>query len=433
MPLRFRAPYIPRLNQPRPGVVRAPAAGRGRGAVGIGGVDLTPTGNPGVDLVKAINATMQQNRQNAVANQILNTQNPPRAGLVGAGVNPATGQANVLPAHLNTLGSAPQTGGLGELQMRQAMQQQDLADQLQRARLASEIALARQRSIASRGNVAPGGSGSQWRQSLQSGQPGQPAQPGQPGQPGVRSGKAGKAAAYVPNSGDVQNDPATDDMTKIAADFNATYGGGSGGKGQGPNLFSKFASNISNLRPDGKGNLVLTDPNGNPITDKDGLPSYSIPAKDATYWQRRVNAARARSGLGYLGDLEGTNPNSGQPAGSMVNPVAVDDNLTLRSLPNNTYFRASDGSVHQKVPQATQPQEGVQQAAPAQSAAPAPDDEQAAEEQAAQEDTETSAPEEEDTSEEAVSQSDEQRRAMLAQAMQQPGAGTLYPVQDVFS
>src|SRR5215468_8914749 len=134
MALKYRAPWIPRLYQPRPAAIRAPAVGRGRGAVGTGGLDASSTGNIGGDIIKAIGNQIQMNRMNAVANQILNTQNPPRAAWVG-GTAPSAG--------VSTAGTAPQAGGFGELQMRQQVQQQDLADQLQRAKLASEIALAR--------------------------------------------------------------------------------------------------------------------------------------------------------------------------------------------------------------------------------------------------------------------------------------------------
>jgi hypothetical protein len=83
----------------------------------------------GGDIVQGIANIIQQNRQNAIANQILNTQNAPRAGLVAPGVNPQSGAANVIPAGVSTAGTAPQTGGTLELAMRNEQAKQDLANQ----------------------------------------------------------------------------------------------------------------------------------------------------------------------------------------------------------------------------------------------------------------------------------------------------------------
>jgi len=421
MPLRFRAPYIPRLYPTRPVATRAPAAGRGRGAVGPGGIDASSTGNIGGDIVKAIGNQIQMNRMNAVANQILNTQNPPRAAWVG-GTAPAAG--------VPTTGSAPQTGGFGELQMRQQVQQQDLADQLQRAKLASEIALARQRSIASRGNVVSGGSGSRWRQSLG---PGQPGQPTQPGQPSARPGKAGKPAGYVPGSGDVENDSSTDNFSQIRADFDAQHGKGS---------FDTFTRNMGNVQDDGKGNLVLQDQNGKTL--------FSIPKTDAPYWTQRYNAARVASGQGYLGDLPaGQNPNSGQPGGSQVNPFAPKSNLEVRSLPYGSYMidpQSGQLTIKQRPSQGSQAPAQANQAPAQQQAAPATEqasDEAAAEEEAAKEDQPEQPDEASASANQATAQPDQvaqtdqdeeearRRQAMLSLAMNQPGAGTLYPAQDL--
>jgi hypothetical protein len=315
-------------------------------------VDLTPTGNPGVDLVKAINAAKIQGAQNALANQILNTQMPPRAGLVAPGVNPQTGQANVLPAGLPTVGTPPQSGGMGELQLRQQLAQQGLANQLKQAQIARELALTRS---ATTGRGTGQGSAAGWAANLGGG-----GQGGQGGR-GAQGGRGGKPAAYVAGSGDVTNDPGTDNFDQIRADADAQYGKGA---------FDTLTKNLSNLRPDGKGNMVLMkprmdtsdsanpkpmlDPNGNPVMepvlDKNGLPAYSIPATDAQYWGERYNATRIRQGQGYIGNLTGINPNSGEPGGTQANPVRVDNNLTLRSLPFNTWMLMDDGSVRQKQP-----------------------------------------------------------------------------------
>jgi hypothetical protein len=247
---------------------------------------------------------------------------------------------------------------MGELQMRQQLEQQNLADALQRAKIAHMISLTASRGPVGQGNAA------QWRANLGGAQPG--VQPGV--QPAGRGGaRGGKPAPYVPGSGDVQNDPSTDSFDQIRADFDAQHGAGS---------FNAFTKNMGNLMDDGKGNLVVgksaPDPNDPsktiqvPATDKNGLALFSIPKTDAPFWTNRYNAARIRSGQGYVGNLpDGINPNSGQPSGSQVNPIAVNDSLTLRSLPFNTWMQIQnpDGSVsvRQKLPQAVSG--GGQQAA----------------------------------------------------------------------
>ena len=392
MPLRFRAPYIPRYFP------RGAARGAGRAAAqrpfAGGPADTSSTGNVGGDIVKAINNTITQNRQNALANQILNTQNPPRAGLVAPGVNPATGQANVIPTGVSTTGTAPQTGGVGQLQFQGQMNQQALADQIQRAKLATEMAKV------PRGVNPGGGSGnaSRWRTS---GQPG--GQPG--GQP--PQGKAGKPTAYVAGSGDVENDANTDNFGQIQTDFDAQHG-----KGQ----FAAFSKNLQNLRPDGQGNLVLMKPPADdswkqtnpgdplqgwtPIQGKNGLNAYSIPQSDAPFWTNRLNAARIRGGQQYLGNLpDGVNSGSGVASGqSQINPIQIpaqNPNLFLRSMPMGTWLKFPDGSVHQKVPNPTtqqqQPTEqaSVQPTSETSDTSDAQDQERAAEEQVQEEDAST--------------------------------------------
>src|SRR4029077_8732712 len=117
MPARIQPnrPYYPRYYLPR----RAPQStgggggggkGGAKGALG-GGIDTTPTGSIGGDIIKAIGNTIQQNRQNAAANQIMNTQPPPRAGLVAPGVSPTPGAPNVIAPGTAITGTPPQSGG----------------------------------------------------------------------------------------------------------------------------------------------------------------------------------------------------------------------------------------------------------------------------------------------------------------------------------
>jgi hypothetical protein len=334
MPIRIQPnrPYYPRYYLPR----RAPqptgggGKGGGKGAFG-GGVDTSSTGNIGGDLAKAVINTMLQNRQNAVANQIMNTQTPPRAGAVGPVVDPTTGQitSNITP----TVGTAPQTGGMGELQMRQQMQQQDLADQLQKAKIASELALAAQRTGKGGGGGGGGGGGNaaRWQQYLGGGQGGGSAAAGK---------KAGKPASYEPGSIDANTDPNADKFPVVQADFDAQYGKGA---------YAKVAPRLGNVVPDDKGNYVVQDDKGNTIV--------SLPPSDANYWLARVNAARVRSGQQPMltDKFPSANPNSGQPAGTEVNPYKPANQLEARSLPYNSFFvDPNSGQVGQKLPEEKQ-------------------------------------------------------------------------------
>jgi hypothetical protein len=123
-----RAPYIPRYGYGR-GQAGQPAPGAFEGGQKFGG-----------DIVQGIANIIQQHRMNAVANQILNTQNAPRAGLVAPGVNPQSGQANVIPAGVSTAGTAPAAGGILELAMRNQQAKADLANQ--QAQLANALKMA---------------------------------------------------------------------------------------------------------------------------------------------------------------------------------------------------------------------------------------------------------------------------------------------------
>jgi hypothetical protein len=347
MPARIQPnrPYYPRLRFPyqsrgvQPRVGGGGGKGGAKGALG-GAIDATPTGNVGGDIVKAIANTIQANRQNAAANQILNTQTPPRAGAVGPVVDPGTGQ--VTGGITPTIGTPPQTGGAGELQMRQQMSQQDLADQLQKAKIASELALAQKRTGQGGGGRGGGGGGGgaaggggggnarRWKDYLGGGQ----------GAGNVPGGtKAGKPT-YEPYSIDAETDSRADAFPHIQADFDAKYGKG---------MYQKVVPNLGNATPDAKGNIVVNDAKGDPLV--------TLPPQEATYWQNRFNAGSVAVGHPTVGQLSGgINPNSGQPPGTQVNPVKVENNLQLRALPYDTWIQGPDGSVTQKKPLA-QPQD----------------------------------------------------------------------------
>jgi len=285
---------------------------------------------------------IQGARMDAVANRLMNTAAPPRAGLVDPGVNPATGQPNTIGANVPTAGTDPITGGVAEMKLRDAFAQSALKQEGQRALIAKRLGAT--------GSGTMPGSGSRWKAFLSGGE-------GSGGVTGQSKGRGGKASAYVAGSGDVENDPGTDNFGQIQTDVDAQYGKG---------MYTKLVHNLGNMRPDGKGNMVLMkppeedyvpdpnkpDPNQGwtPVTDKNGVNTYSLPIQDANYYMQRYNAARVAAGQEPLGALSGTNPNSGKPAGQdPANPVKYGSQLELRSLPYGTWTLGPDGQVRQKL------------------------------------------------------------------------------------
>lgn len=341
------------------------AAGRGgRGALG-GAVDTTPTGNVGADIVKAINATMIQNRQNAAANALMN-QGP--TGQPGGGITqnlgqlPSDGGPQDLTMPANTglgpnVGSLVHTGGTGELAMQQQLNQQNLADQVQRAKVGAQLALTNQRLGLGGGRGGGGGGGggggtgnaNRWQQYLAQGGDG-----GQGSQNVPRGTKTGKPAAYQPFQYDAATDPRADSFNNVAADFDSQFGKG---------MYGKVVPNLANVQPDDKGNYVIpsgkVDKDGNPV----GPPLLTLSPNDANYWINRLNASRVAAGQQPIGPpAPGANPQSGQPAGTETNPYKPGDNLGLRALPYNSYvIDPQTGQTVQKLPLPKQPQGGQPQ------------------------------------------------------------------------
>lgn len=311
MPTRIqpnRPVYITRPVLPR----AASQARGGRGAVPPGGVDTASTGNVGGDLARAIANVMIQNRQNAVANQLMNIRNPPRAEWVG-GAAPAAG--------VPTAGTAPQTGGMGELQVQDQIRQEEsearkqaLADRLTEARIAAA-------------NRPPDEETRQAKLRYLEARTKKLSEPGKPGKPGK----------YEPGSIDPMTDPNADKLPHVAADFDATFGNGS---------FAKVAPNLANATQDEKGNYLITNAKGDVI--------MTLPPDKAQYWFSRYNAGLVASGQQPImqDKFPTANPNSGKPAGSETNPYKPSNQLEARSLPYNSFFvDPGTGQIGQKLPE----------------------------------------------------------------------------------
>lgn len=280
---------------------------------------------------EAIIKGQQQQAQDAAANQLMNQQdasamakatptyegadpNDPDPDPTGL-IDPTTG------ADVSDL-NATHTGGLAEYKLRQQFQQNQLNDQISQAKAQDYAARASgtgryaPKPVPGARTVTGGGSSSAW---IQGG--------GQGGQ-GGGTNRSGKPQPYQANSSDIENDPTSDDPTKIATDFDATYGQ----KG----LYSKFMAGISsgNVVADQKtGNYTLVDP-------KTGNPIASISGSDAATWVKRINASRNKQGMSALSvpnPLTGAYPNSTEKPGTINNPYVANSNLDFRSVPYDSY------------------------------------------------------------------------------------------------
>ena len=296
-------------------------------------------------LIGAFADAINQAKQNKIANQLM--ANQAISAQPGAGV---TQDLGTLPADTSapsdftlpdstspvgneddTVGSLMPSGGVAEMQMRQAAAKEDLETQIKKAQLAK---LLNPQAGAGRGGgsgaASPwlgGGNASSWM--------GQGAGAGGKRGAGAGAGRTTKPEPYEPGSIDANTDPSADDFSKVRADFDNVYG---------KNMYDKFQANFSNLAPDEKGNF--------PIIGKDGTPIATVPGSDAPYWLNRNNAARVQQGLSTIGPLPpGANPTSGKPSGSQENPIPVTNNLQLRALPFGTWITdPTTGQKKQKQP-----------------------------------------------------------------------------------
>lgn len=302
-------------------------------------------------------------KQNQVANQLMNTQDAPRAALVSPGVAPGStddttfdssqvaagdpdpdpistaissgGTPNVIDPSINTAGTAPATGGVAELKTRQDFQADQLDQAYKKAQLANLLAesqgtgrYAKRATPAPQGVNIQGGSSSRWLQNA----PSDGSAPGGYGGPSRAGGgsRAGKPAPYVGGTGDAENDDSLDDPNKVAADFDAAQGGKKG-------TYAAFLANLPNLKPDEQGNYTLTDKNGN--------PSATVLAADVPYWMQRTNAARRAQGLTPVAMAgvpfgQPANPASTvKPGSSADNPIILQSKLQARSLPYGTFVK----------------------------------------------------------------------------------------------
>lgn len=291
-------------------------AQRGGGDVSYGG-ELSGGEKFGTTLVDAINAAKRgaaqqalQKRMDPIANQLINTAQPPRAALVAPGVNPQTNAPNVInPAVTNVAGSEPATGGVEELNARAQMAQ--LAGQLQAPELARDRAA---RALAGRGGVQPqAGSLGGW----------EGYQGGGGKQPGTTRTKAGQEEP----AGPLGTTPLTS-FKQLQTHINEMYGNGT---------YEHIVNNMDS-------GDTTTNPGYVTFTDPDGKKSVKIPTNDFATYQKQFNSLRQGQGLSPVygkgqDKTMGTTPD---------NPIDVANDLDAAATPPGSYVRTPDGQIKRK-------------------------------------------------------------------------------------
>jgi hypothetical protein len=221
------------------------------------------------DLVGAIAKWQQQRKANALANQLMNIEAPPRAGLVNLGIDPTTGKPGVLEPGASPVGTAPATGGTEQLSLQdelvkraQARINTNLINQLNQAKIADYLA-----KVQGTGHYAP-------RTALTPAQ--QINQTFKQQQAEIKQQQAELKRAQS------EAEKNADSPERLQKDFDAIYG-----KGSGENFFNALITN-SGVR----GNLV----NGQFVPNESG--DYYTYNPDAAQGALTQEAKKGFLGLG---------------------------------------------------------------------------------------------------------------------------------------
>ncbi len=283
---------------------------------------------------------IQDARQNAVANQLMNTQNPPRAALVSPGYSPGgdttdpnadlstdlpqdvspviggtdTGDMtpNVIPAGVPTYGTAPATGGIAEMKLRQEaakeqLNQQNIQSEIAKRQAAANLANIRT-GLAARGTQPQGGNASAWSGYGQS-----------QGQPTAK----GKTVAPT---GPLNTTPLTD-FSQLQQHINGMYG-----KGTYESIVNNLDSADTTTNP---GYVTFADSKGN---------QQKIPSSEFGIYQKQYNALRISKGLPPVYG-KGQDATVGDSA---TNPIPITNDLDAATVPPGKYFRRPDGQIGQR-------------------------------------------------------------------------------------
>lgn len=292
-------------------------------------------------LIGQFTGAINQSKQNAVANQLLNQNFPGTAATTTPGgmdpdPNPISAEGapitdpntpipdQALPDVVTPGTPGNLQGGVDELKTRLALRKQmgDTADsaldtQIKQARLAGYL----QR------NAKPGKTGVQPQQGSLGGWENQQTGGG-PGQPGQQTGgqKRGNKPPD-PDEGKTLNDPLS--SPKALQDrIDGIHGSGT----------SKFLLQHMDTPPDlatSPGYAVFgADPN-NPAAK-----TLKLPVGDFSTFQKQYNQLRIKQGLDPIG--------MGDSGKSPANPIDVASDLDAAAVPSKAYIRTPDGKIRQK-------------------------------------------------------------------------------------
>jgi hypothetical protein len=338
--LQFRRPYLPRRY----------GSPYGQQAAG-GGINVGQIGKGITDLVAAIQKAQaaaklqqQQQQQNDIANRLMNTSNPllgtvaPRAALVAPGVNPATGAANALKAGVPTTGTAPITGGLNEIAVRQQLINQAI----------EEFKL---RNALSGGGGGGGGAGARGPVGPAAGTVSGWARQGAPGaagggRPRAAASAAPRAAAAAPSGKagavdtNVPGNPSTYNFDTLRKEFDSQNGKGAYDK------MSPYMNNIQPMPKEGDPpptNGLFLNANGGLEFYQNGKLENSMIGNQVNHWLPRINTALSNAGQDPVHTpLQGS--------GTPDDPYILKNRWDLGSVPYNQYFTSTDSpKVGQKL------------------------------------------------------------------------------------
>lgn len=323
-----------------------------RGAVRGGGNEsysgaLSAGENFGKMLAGGLGKAIDQSKMNAVANQLLQQHGwapPPRAGLVAPGVNPQTGQPNVIGPLVSTAGTKPASGGTEELKLR-------MAEAEARQKLAGEqfnlsSAAAKQRMIEEAYQRGDGDGRSPW--SRRGGK-----------RPSVsqyiesQTGKTGKPAKYEAGSSGPDDDSYYN-YNNQRTDVDSRYTKGTFDRLQNlPSIVSKDPKTGKWISADEEIAKVNPDTGDVTLMPKGGYAGARISNEDLRANMKRYDATTVQRGGNptYTSQyMESQAPETGKEGGTQENPYLPKDKVDLNAIPPEKYFlNPNDNKVHQKL------------------------------------------------------------------------------------
>ena len=239
-------------------------------------------------LLSGLGSAIQGARKDAAANALMNTQ----AAASGRYTDPNADLSTDLPEDVSpaiggtatTPDQTPFTGGVEGMKLQQQFESDQLDTAIKKAKLADYIASTQgtgsyaKRATPAEKGVTVSGTTSPWS-GAGSGASADSATSS------TTTTKGGRAQKYVPGSSDVENDPSSDDPTKIRADYEAYHPG------------SDFGD-FSRVSPDPTtGDYVIKDKNDQTVE--------TVSKAEGDIYRMRMDAAKRKAGLPYTPSIMG--------------------------------------------------------------------------------------------------------------------------------